>query len=1382
MARLSLSEHTLDVDLLKCDKSQFDWADVEDYVLALTGDRKYQYDAIQEIMTYLWGGGYSTAADLARENFARPGKFAIRQRFYSEDHFLAMLPLPDRLSGVCHMATGTGKSFVMIAVAHLSLLLGKVQRVLVLGPSSTVIEEGLREKFKEYLYGAKGSELQDKLPERLRHKVIRLLTCNDFVEDSSIVIENINAIYTRERNSIGDWFDHSKGEVLVLSDEVHHAYSHLDLSGDTVSYDFEGDNVGKQGAARDERLWMKFIREEKTIRRHIGFTGTPYNGNDYFPDVICNYSIRDAIDEEVIKKINPILRTEADEGDGELTRTQRFEQIIQTHAENSEKYAYRDSKGRRRVKPITIFISRTQKGAKDNADEFVKVLADTMADTVPDGTPRSALESLARDKVITVVSQLGESDYKQKLAQIEETDPDRVGGKVEYIFAVNMLSEGWDVDNVFQIVPAEERVFNSKLLISQVLGRGLRMPRKVPPLQLAARYPVVTITNHERFAEHIRQLLDEVTDCELRLTSEVLEDPEQLRHKHHFNVFNLEYVPSQRTEPRDDGDSDGGTARELKLTPSLEKLGVQVTYLQGTKRFELSKDFFTVDQIVLDIERRFRNTTFESRHFDFGEGLTVDGIPGADEIEQVIRAAMAAVGIEGNRLSRENRQQIELYFNQFLPKGTKRVIRENKQGRVQGVTTQAMPQSSARSGGVDNETSAFMSADYAKELSPENLFVVKELTKEQQLELGDGQLSTQGFNTDHIKQLAQFRNLYAVKSDRFHTPQGLVITRFEPERQFVFRLVDHSSLITSWVKSPDSGFYGLDYEYWKAGKDRVRRSFNPDFIVRVNLADYLLLLPEDPTNMGVQRLREMQDKGVTDLMLVVEIKHDDDDSEQTRAKGEYGEQHFRALNPRLRDTNPIDFPEEFRNDTNQLYAFWILRPSEYNSWFGKLRTGLVAFDMPAPERDDEQEQTGTVGGPKTPRERLYAFAETVTRTDKHVLIHFDAVSAAQLSDVRPGSQQHFHALAETRTYHIEARLSPDQHAALVERQIVPEEEHWYALEVSVAGLWPLTFFDADTEEELGFANAVMEQLTDEELAMIRERVVLPPAAAAPDAIAGLFAWETPRPTFVSAYDVGQGLCCAICDLSSSAPLLYFDFGCGCYRNANTRPSSLRYCFTSTPPIVLSHWHYDHYMGARLLDKTGQALQLPWVAPMQSNVSTSGARFAARLYVSGRLFLWPAGLASLPLPYGQVVRCAGSTINTSGLALIADTSASLSGDPPFHTLLPGDAGYDDIPGVEEDSFDGLVVAHHGGSVSGQCLPRSPGSDATCILPFGVDRVTGAVNSYGHPSPAIRTALNNWGWKRQLETISGHAGLGIPSGMTPPALGCGGSDCDLEVTQM
>jgi len=47
---------------------------------------------------------------------------------------------------------------------------------------------------------------------------------------------------------------------------------------------------------------------------------------------------------------------------------------------------------------------------------------------------------------------------------------------VEWIVSVSMLNEGWDVKRVFQIVPHEEKAFNSKLLIAQVLGRGLRVP------------------------------------------------------------------------------------------------------------------------------------------------------------------------------------------------------------------------------------------------------------------------------------------------------------------------------------------------------------------------------------------------------------------------------------------------------------------------------------------------------------------------------------------------------------------------------------------------------------------------------------------------------------------------------------------------------------------------------------------------------------------------------------------------------------------------------------------------------------------------------------------------------------------------------------------
>ena len=77
---------------------------------------------------------------------------------------------------------------------------------------------------------------------------------------------------------------------------------------------------------------------------------------------------------------------------------------------------------------------------------------------------------------------------------------------------------------------------------------------------------------------------------------------------------------------------------------------------------------------------------------------------------------------------------------------------------------------------------------------------------------------------------------------------------------------------------------------------------------------------------------------------MVEIKDDDDTSAETRAKGEYGKDHFQALNRRLWETNPIDLPENFRDSLRQQYFFFILRPKDYPGWFGKLQNGLIAWE------------------------------------------------------------------------------------------------------------------------------------------------------------------------------------------------------------------------------------------------------------------------------------------------------------------------------------------------------------------------------------------------------------------------------------------------------
>ncbi len=100
-----------------------------------------------------------------------------------------------------------------------------------------------------------------------------------------------------------------------------------------------------------------------------------------------------------------------------------------------------------------------------------------------------------KGRVITVHSnQTGEEkdETVQQLLSVE--DP---ANPTEIVIHVNMLKEGWDVTNLFTIVPL--RTANSRTLVEQSIGRGLRLP-------YGKRTGVVdvdrlTIVSHDRFQE-----------------------------------------------------------------------------------------------------------------------------------------------------------------------------------------------------------------------------------------------------------------------------------------------------------------------------------------------------------------------------------------------------------------------------------------------------------------------------------------------------------------------------------------------------------------------------------------------------------------------------------------------------------------------------------------------------------------------------------------------------------------------------------------------------------------------------------------------------------------------------------------------------------------
>ena len=121
-----------------------------DAFLNLLCDGRYvfQREAVRTVWRFLVSDKYPSLERLARENW---NANAMIQARHENDvaRFLDKLPLRAKKAASLDLATGTGKSFVMYALAAIALAEGLVDRVLVLCPSLT-IEEGLLEKFTAF--------------------------------------------------------------------------------------------------------------------------------------------------------------------------------------------------------------------------------------------------------------------------------------------------------------------------------------------------------------------------------------------------------------------------------------------------------------------------------------------------------------------------------------------------------------------------------------------------------------------------------------------------------------------------------------------------------------------------------------------------------------------------------------------------------------------------------------------------------------------------------------------------------------------------------------------------------------------------------------------------------------------------------------------------------------------------------------------------------------------------------------------------------------------------------------------------------------------------------------------------------------------------------
>ena len=456
------------------------------FIDRLCGDRWYQKEAIENAIIFLASGQYNNLSQLGEYNYSQNS--CLRDKYPSQEEFIKTLQMKEKLFANIDLATGTGKSYVIYGIAQIALGLGLVKRVLVLCPSLT-IESGLTEKFKS-LSGDAG--LKSTLPENAVFKNPSIVSANDTIKNGDMCVENIHAVYETTGSSIEDSFLGKGCDTLVLNDESHHIFNKNSNNDTSI------------------KKWKEFLlNKEYGFKYMLGFTGTAYIEDDYFPDVLYRYSLRQAIEDHIVKNIDYVKEDES-RGDNE-----RFQKIYQNHRDNIERYPL--------VKPLSILVTSDINHAKNLYSDFVDFLA----------KQENKKKKDVEKKVLIVTSA---REHKTNITKLKFVD-DKTD-LTEWIISVSMLTEGWDVKNVFQIVPWEDRAFNSKLLIAQVLGRGLRVPDAYVMPQ-----PRVTVFNHKAWSSKIKRLVDEVLEIETRVQSTVILD--NSRSEFHFSVKNINYTTEQ---------------------------------------------------------------------------------------------------------------------------------------------------------------------------------------------------------------------------------------------------------------------------------------------------------------------------------------------------------------------------------------------------------------------------------------------------------------------------------------------------------------------------------------------------------------------------------------------------------------------------------------------------------------------------------------------------------------------------------------------------------------------------------------------------------------------------------------------------------------------
>lgn len=476
-----------------------------------------------------------------------------------------------------HMATGSGKTLLM--AANILYLYNKGYRNFLFFVNSTNIIEKTRENFlnpdsSKYLFNEriKFGDRKVKINEVDNFEASN----NDEINIIFTTVQGLHSYMNIPRENALTYEDFKDKKIIIISDEAHHinAWTKNRLNKtETLEKNTWEYTVNKLFNSNTENIMLEYTAT-------VGLDN-PAIYEKYQNKIIYEYNLKQFRQDGYSKEVK-VLQADLDNID-------RMLQAI-ILSQYRRKIA---EKNRLHLKPVILFKSKTIKESEKNAVEFHGKIRNLSVKDIQKiksqakgNVLENAFEYFEKENITfeNLVTELKEDFSEEKCMLLDSNNIDEEkqlrlnsledkNNEIRAIFAVNMLNEGWDVLNLFDIVrlydtrdSRRNRPGKTTIAEAQLIGRG-------------ARYFPFKLKDEE---DKFRRKFDQEPENNMKIAEEL----------YYHSSHNPKYIQELKTALRDTG-----------IMPPQEPKTIHLKVKENIKKTFFWKNGFLFTNRRIEVDR-----------------------------------------------------------------------------------------------------------------------------------------------------------------------------------------------------------------------------------------------------------------------------------------------------------------------------------------------------------------------------------------------------------------------------------------------------------------------------------------------------------------------------------------------------------------------------------------------------------------------------------------------------------------------------------------------------------------------------------------------------------------------------------------------------------